>query len=933
MSFRKRGSLLSMVLGASLCFGRALPAADCNGNGIDDTKDIAPQNFGFLGGRGYFVGSHPVSLITGDFNGDGKPDIATANSDSGDVSVLINGGEGTFNKAVNYSVGSDPQSLVSADLNGDGSPDLVTACYSSGEVAILLNAGDGTFRDALIYPAGSNPDSLIAADFNGDGKPDLGTAGYGSGEVSVILNSGDGIFQAPVKYPVGLPSDSLVVSDFNGDGKPDLATANTDNASLGSISILINQGDGTFKGAVKYPVGSNPRSLIAADFNGDGKPDIAAGSYGSDDVSVLINQGDGTFKEAARYPIGSYPYMLVIADFNGDGKPDIATTGALLLNRGDGTFQGVPYTVFGDGFSLVAADFNGDGKPDIAMDFSGGWGICVLFNRGDGTFEVPRKYLAASGFLITSDFDGDGKPDLATLGDYNQVTVLINLGGGILQDAANYTLGSDSGALSLISADLNGDEMPDLATGNNGESLSVFINQSGGKLHEAVNYPVDCCPFALIAADLNGDGKSDLATASDGNISVLLNRGDGTFREGVKYPGGGRHLIAADFSGDGMLDLLTSDFLLLNIGDGTFQSAGTYPSAGGTFLVAADFDHDGTMDLIRTDSEFNGDGNTLSVLLNQGDGTFQDAISYSIGERPQSLIAADFNGDGKPDIATSNFNYSQDGLSTGHVSVLLNRGDGTLKDALRYSVGHSPQSLIVADLNSDGEIDLATVNIGSGNVSILLNQGAGTFNDAVQHPVGGSPGSLVVTDINGDGRPDLATSSITGGGVSVLLNEGHGTFQDALAYAPFPGPLMIAVDLRGKGMPDLAGAGEGISLLFNTTTPPFSLDLNHDSIPDECETIFHRGDPNTSGTTDISDGIAIFGFLFLGDPPTLSCRESADANNDGTIDITDGIYLLKWLFADGPEPAAPGPTDLPCGFDPDPPGSPGDLGCESYSCK
>ena len=98
--------------------------------------------------------------------------------------------------------------------------------------------------------------------------------------------------------------------------------------------------------------------------------------------------------------------------------------------------------------------------------------------------------------------------------------------------------------------------------------------------------------------------------------------------------------------------------------------------------------------------------------------------------------------------------------------------------------------------------------------------------------------------------------------------------------------------------------------------------------------LLHRGDPNSSGTTDLSDTNSIFGFLFLGDPPTISCRESADANNDGTIDISDGICLLSWLLTGGPEPAAPGPTEAPCGSDSDAPGSPGDLGCESYdSCR
>ncbi len=138
-----------------------------------------------------------------------------------------------------------------------------------------------------------------------------------------------------------------------------------------------------------------------------------------------------------------------------------------------------------------------------------------------------------------------------------------------------------------------------------------------------------------------------------------------------------------------------------------------------------------------------------------------------------------------------------------------------------------------------------------------------------------------------------------------------------------------AGDINGDGIPDLAisasDASRGPLFLSGTVYPVFGP-------PREGVPRFHRGDPNSSGTIDISDAIAIFGNLFLGDPATLSCRESADSNNDGAVDISDGIYLLSWLFTGGPEPSAPGPAGISCGFDPDPPGSSGDLGCESYSC-
>jgi hypothetical protein len=278
---------------------------------------------------------------------------------------------------------------------------------------------------------------------------------------------------------------------------------------------------------------------------------------------------------------------------------------------------------------------------------------------------------------------------------------------------------------------------------------------------------------------------------------------------------------------------------------------------------------------------------------------------------------------------------------SGILSVFLNQGEGSFKAAADYvaddphpfefgDIAHRP--LIAADLNGDGKPDLATANSSlSSSVSILVNRGNGAFRDTATYAVGNHPYSLITADFNGDGKPDLATMDTNE--VSVLINWGDATFADSLhfPFGSYNGGSLISIDLNGDGMPELIYSGLGLTVLRNHTKQPYSLDLNHDGTPDECETRFHRGDPNSSGTTDISDGIAIFGYLFLGNPATLTCLESADANNDGTIDISDGIYLLNWLFVGGPEPAAPGPTGAPCGFDPDPPSSPGDLRCEGYS--
>jgi uncharacterized protein (UPF0548 family) len=360
--------------------------------------------------RTFGVGVYPRSVAVGDFNGDGKPDLAVANSGDnpadvsptrGSLSVLLGNGDGTFQTAVTYSfAGTNLTAIVVGDFNGDGKLDLAVgnegttgSGYLDAGVSVLLGNGDGTFQHAVNSSApGANLwFQYVVGDFNGDGKLDLamangGTAqaGYTDNGVSVLLGNGDGTFQTAVNYTVGAAPSSLVVGDFNGDGKPDLAVTKEGTApdfTDGGVSVLLGNGDGTFQPAVNYAVGSRPISLAVGDFNRDGKPDLAVGDFGlSTDagVSVLLGNGDGTFQTATNLydARGAYPFSIEVGDFNGDGKPDLAIVQILpnpvsvLLGNGDGTFQtAVDFSVGPNPnpVSVAVGDFNGDGKPDLAV--------------------------------------------------------------------------------------------------------------------------------------------------------------------------------------------------------------------------------------------------------------------------------------------------------------------------------------------------------------------------------------------------------------------------------------------------------------------------------------------------------------------------------------------------------------------------------------
>jgi uncharacterized protein (TIGR03437 family) len=349
---------------------------------VSQTVNAAPGG-GFQAAVSYAVGFNPTYAAIGDFNADGKADLAVANAGSGTISVLLGNGDGTFQAAVNHSAGSGPVSIAVGDFNGDGKADLAVTNSGSGNVSVLLGNGDGTFQAAVNYGAGVRPSYAAIGDFNSDGKADLAVANSGSGNVSVLLGNGDGTFQAAVDYGAAASSASIAVADFNRDGKADLAVAN--GGPAGTVSVLLGNGDGTFQSAANFGAGTYPNSIAASDFNGDGNVDLAVGN-GYYNVNVLLGKGDGTFQPAANYSIEGSRYVVALGDFNGDGRADIAVSNdgannvSVLLGRGDGTFF-PPETNYGAGTapnSIAIGDFNGNGKADIVVPNSSGNDISVL---------------------------------------------------------------------------------------------------------------------------------------------------------------------------------------------------------------------------------------------------------------------------------------------------------------------------------------------------------------------------------------------------------------------------------------------------------------------------------------------------------------------------------------------------------------------------
>lgn len=701
-------------------------------NGFTDAGiiTIVPAVGQLFGNPHFAVGNDPEALATGDLNGDGMPDLVSANRTGDNITVLINTGQAFFAEGVNYSTGDAPVSVAIADLDGDGDNDLAVANELSNNVSVLFNLGDGTFRMAVNYEAGENPRAVAIGDFDNNLGNDLVVANNDSDNISVFLNTGGGIFAEGVHYAAQNELEHVAVADLNEDGFVDIVVINR--CSSCGASVFLNNGDGTFAPSVLYDVGSNPEHVEIADVNGDDDLDLVVANESSDSVSVMLGNGDGTFEDDVTYPAGDKPESVAIADLDGDGDNDL--------------------------YVVNSADHN----------------LHVLLNNGDGTFIQGSTHGTHNGpeDIVIADFDGDGELDLAIATKLSDnLTVLLNYGQGAFTDVRYDVGGIWPGQ--MAAADLNGDTFDDIAIANSAsDNISVMISNGDGSLSAAVVYAVGNNPEGMAIGLLNDDDASDMITANrlDDTISVLMNNGDGTFGSELLYPvgDGPEYVVIADLDGDGDNDVVIADTagdaisVLINIGDGVFDKAISYPVGDRPVaIVVANFDGDQFNDIVTA----NGSSSNLSVLINNGDGTFAPAVLHDMGGLVINHIAGgDVDGDGDTDLVSANWTNDT-------VAVVLNDGDGAFTAPFIYLTGDQPMFVAIGDIDNDGDLDIVSVEDVGASISVHLNIGDGTFAERLIYGTAATPQSVVLIDLDHDNDLDIAVANRNDGIVSVLLNR------------------------------------------------------------------------------------------------------------------------------------------------------------------
>lgn len=735
-------------------------------------------------GPAFGVGLEPAAVVIDELNGDGVADLVVVNrgtysgSHRDSVSVLLGRGDGTFQPHTEYLVENEPAAVDVGDLNRDGHADIVVVNRSSNSLSLLFGRGDGTFDPSFEFDAGQCPRDVVIADLNADRKLDLAVANCAGEYVTTVENSTRDLVHVPRR-----PGDELRLLPPK------------------AIVVLLGNGDGTFAPPTTYAAcaaNQMPWRIEAADTNGDQHLDLVVRNLHGDEISLLLGSRDGMFAGPQNYSVSAFIGNVIGAeagtgfrfeDFNHDGRFDLAlidsfqAAATLFTSERDGSFAPwaqVPATQLSGSWALGLVDANT--VPDVARLTARGRNVEVTLNPGQ---YAPAERIDRSSCgrkFDLADLDGDGLVEIVAASHCYAIEVLRSLDDGTF--AQTLTIGKSMDVSPQSDprvADVNRDGLFDFVVGIRFEltgsgGVRTYVQQPNGSFGEPIDTNTDFIPQHLRVRDINSDKLPDVIAVDfeDAYVYVGRGKGDGTFSAPQAYHVGANPRVFAigDYVGDAAFDLAVPVLrehavkVLPGRIDGTFGEATSYEvSLFPTYVTGGDVNGDTLGDLIVTNSGGYSPhrDESVSVLINLGDGSFTPPTDYLVGDRPLETAIGDLNDDQIPDLAVVNEGNES-------VSVLLGLGDGTFIRHADYVVRDDASRIGVGDFNHDGSLDIITIGQ-FGGYTLLLNQrpwlvdcdGDNSFSasdlhglaDCMLGPMSSSAPECQCLDLNRDGGVDL----------------------------------------------------------------------------------------------------------------------------------------------------------------------------------
>ncbi len=754
----------------------------------------------------YTTGYGPRDVRIADVDGDADNDLVVLNYDWDNVSVLKNNGDGTYAAKTDYPLGDNPLFLAISDVDNDNDIDIISTNSFGLSLSVLKNNGNGTFAAKVDYATPFQSRTVSAADVNGDGYADLIAPTESKDSVSVFMNNGDGTFADDVEYLTGDGPFGITVADVDGDGDMDLATSNY---ASSTVSVLKNNGDGTYAAKSDYGTGSSPRALTNSDVDNDGDADIIVAYISgvtSGGVSVLKNNGDGTFAAKVDYPTSFGSFNPVAQDVDGDGDIDIVNANAapgnnfsLFKNNGNGTFAAkVDYLNGTNMYAVAAGDLDGNGIVDFVAGQAATNLVTVMLNI------LPPSVTATSPQSNVSNASTSGNItitfDQAMFADsLNSRTILINgsqsgrHGGSISYNTGNFTATFNPTDDFAVGEKVTVVVTTSVQNSKFAAMPSPYVFQFNTYLkgdvisNQHTLFSPGYRPYGVAHADLDNDGDSDmiLPLAEKDSISILTNDGTGNYSTITQiYAGSGAlpySVSTGDFNRDGQIDFVVTNYsynnieVYLNTGSLTFSRT-TYSAQNGTVAsVAVDFDGDGDIDIAAYNRS--SPGGTVSIFMNNGNGTFASAVNTSYYDyNATKMVSVDIDGDNDIDLVTSG--------QGSYVYILKNNGVGSFNTSSGSTGLTNADDVKFADLDSDNDVDMVVVYSSSNKVTVYKNNGNGTFASGADFAFN-NPSSVTFMDLAFDGDVDVLVSAHDGDyydELYYLTNNGSGSFTKEYGF-------------------------------------------------------------------------------------------------------------------------------------------------------